>query len=121
MIIDYLAIALGGALGATIRYGVAELLPVGSGGIPWATLIVNVTGAFLLGALARGSEVRARWVLFAGVGLLGSLTTFSTLALELSMRSSASLALTYALSTAILGIGAAWLGAELMERWEDRE
>jgi len=121
MIIDYLAIALGGALGAAIRYSVAQLMPASADGIPWATLIVNLAGAFLLGALARASQARARWVLFAGVGFLGSLTTFSTLALEISMRSSASLALTYALWTLGLGIAAAWLGAEMMERWEDRQ
>ena len=59
----YLLAALGGALGALARWGVAEALPSSPAGWPWATLLVNLTGCLLLGALfavlaARSPEPR---------------------------------------------------------------
>jgi len=108
--LDYLAIALGGALGATIRFGTAVLLPTATGAWPWATFAVNLLGALLLGALAGLGRHTTRPLLFLTVGLLGSLTTFSTLAHELATRASPAVALAYGLSTLSLGIAAAWLG-----------
>jgi CrcB protein len=46
----YLLAALGGALGALARWALTEVVP-SPGGWPWATLLVNLTGCFLLGAL----------------------------------------------------------------------
>ena len=79
----WMAVALGGALGAMARYGVALALPTRpDGGLPWATLLVNVAGCFLIGILGaavnlghiRLSESQQA-ALF--VGLLGGFTTFS--------------------------------------------
>lgn len=78
----------GGSIGALSRYGVALLaVKLFGSRFPWGTLIVNLTGCFLIGlafALAdRGSPVMnpsAR--LFFVTGYLGALTTFSTFALE---------------------------------------
>ncbi len=47
----YLLAALGGALGALARWGVATALPHDPGGWPWATLVVNLTGCLLIGVL----------------------------------------------------------------------
>ena len=80
---SFLLVALGGAIGASLRYGAG--LAVGSGA--WATLFVNVTGSFALGLLtAWGVEKNwpgeeAIWLL-VGVGLLGAFTTFSTFSRE---------------------------------------
>jgi fluoride exporter len=79
-------IAAGGALGALGRWGVGLALPHADGGMPWATLVVNVSGAFAMGLLVAflvdrpGAHRLARP--FVGVGLLGGWTTFSALAVD---------------------------------------
>ena len=82
-----LLVMLGGGLGATSRYG-ASLLSVKWWGahFPWGTLIVNLTGCFLIGLLFALAE-RSRLLgpdlrLLLITGYLGALTTFSTFALE---------------------------------------
>jgi fluoride exporter len=81
------AIFAGGFLGALIRAGVAELLPQGAAGWPWATFTVNIIGAFLLGYfVTRGQERLALSAYrrpFLATGFCGALTTFSTLQVEL--------------------------------------
>lgn len=83
----WLAVALGGAVGAVARYGVSRWLPADpDGGMPWATLLVNVAGSLLLG-LVVGLAVSGRlgstfWAALLGPGLCGALTTFSTFAVE---------------------------------------
>ena len=83
----YLLAALGGALGALARWGVAEALPPSPGGWPWATLLVNLTGCLLLGVLLGGPRAPAPPAApgsrpFLGVGVLGGYTTYSTFAVE---------------------------------------
>ena len=85
--VNVLAVALGGAIGSTLRYGVNELL--GSrlrGEFPLATFLVNVSGAFLLGVVltlaVERTSVTHWWRLFLCVGVLGGYTTFSTLSYE---------------------------------------
>lgn len=83
-----LLVAAGGAVGALARFALAEALPP-RGGWPVATLLANLTGAFLLGALLeavarRGPETpRLRALrLTCGTGVLGGYTTVSALALD---------------------------------------
>ncbi len=83
------SVAAGGALGSLARYGLSLALRP-RGGVPVATLIENVSGAFLLGLLLQlllrgGHETpRRRWLrLTLGTGVLGGFTTYSALALEL--------------------------------------
>jgi fluoride exporter len=82
----HLLAALGGALGALARWAVAEALPTAAGGWPWATLLVNLTGCFLLGVLVAVLAARPRepgWVRpFLAVGVLGGYTTYSAFAVE---------------------------------------
>lgn len=77
------AIFLGGALGALLRAGLAEALPDPGVGWPWATFIVNVAGAALLGYwfTALPHTLYRRPLLTTG--FCGALTTFSTVQLEL--------------------------------------
>lgn len=74
----------GGVLGSAGRWGASELWRGGS--LPWGTLAVNLFGAAVLGALLprllAGARHERSLVLFAGIGLLGALTTFSALSLE---------------------------------------
>ncbi len=84
---NVLLVLLGGSIGAGCRYGVNLLAAwLWGGGFPWGTLIVNMTGCFLIG-LAFGLAERASWVtpsvrLFFVTGFLGALTTFSSFAVE---------------------------------------
>lgn len=77
------AIFLGGALGALLRAGLAEALPAGGAEWPWATFLVNIAGAALLGywftTLPHTSYRRP----LLTTGFCGALTTFSTVQLEL--------------------------------------
>jgi fluoride exporter len=79
---ELLAIFAGGFLGAVARALVAEALPHDPSAWPWATLAVNLAGAFALGWFA--TRLREPVVLsFVGTGVCGALTTFSALQLEL--------------------------------------
>lgn len=78
-------VALGGVVGASARYGIEHLWPVAPREFPWTTLIINVIGSALLAALLSAG-VRV-WrhpldVLFAGSGVLGGFTTFSTFSVQ---------------------------------------
>ena len=80
------AVALGGAFGALLRYGVNQFfIRHGYGGLPTATLVVNVVGCLLAGLLLVWIEQRvdpAFWRALLVTGVLGALTTFSALGLE---------------------------------------
>ena len=119
----WLAIALGGALGAMARHGVSTLIfDASSQKFPYATLSVNVLGSFIMGVLfvviiEKGllpSEMRT--VLM--VGFLGAFTTFSTFSLDalgLWQNGHLFLALIYTLGTVFL-----CLAAILMAVWLTR-
>jgi CrcB protein len=81
-----IAIYLGGVLGALARVGLAEATPHAAGGWPWGTLVVNMVGALALGYFfARLSDHPEDSLAhpFLTTGICGTLTTFSTLQLEL--------------------------------------
>ncbi|MFC4784356.1 fluoride efflux transporter FluC [Nocardioides sp. MAHUQ-72] len=73
------AVAVGGALGALLRWGLGELFP-DDHGFPWTTFAINVSGSFLLATLPAFYAVRRSPVLAAGLGtgVLGGYTTLST-------------------------------------------
>lgn len=79
-------IAAGGMLGASARYGAARLWPTPEDATPWTTLGVNAAGCLLIGVLmvfvveVGGAHPLLRP--FAGVGVLGGFTTFSTYAVD---------------------------------------
>jgi CrcB protein len=110
------AVFLGGILGTLARAGVAEALPAGGPDVPWATLLVNLAGAALLGWAAvalTGHQLRRHLV---ATGLCGALTTFSTFQLELyRMVDDGRLgrALLYAGASLAAGLAAAVAGRRL--------
>lgn len=77
-------VALGGAMGATARYGVNRAAVAAFGpAFPWATLIVNVAGSFVMGALVVVlSRVGNAWAPLLMTGVLGGFTTFSAFSLD---------------------------------------
>jgi CrcB protein len=117
-------IALGGALGAPLRYALEELHPAGPDGFPLTTVLVNVSGAFALGlflALAAGRWSRSRYLRpLVATGFLGAYTTFSTFAVELvtlGKDGHLPMAVWYAASSLAVGIGAAVAGIALGRRF----
>ena len=114
------AIALGGGLGSVARYLVAAAFPVHPGRFPWSTFLINLSGSFALGVLmVFVLEVwpPQRYVRpFAGIGILGGFTTFSTFAVEvrgLTAHGSWALADAYALNSLVGGVAAVWCGITL--------
>jgi len=80
------SIAIGGALGALARYGVATLAYTISGGtFPIGTLVINLSGSFLIGfffGLFDAVIISSVWRSMITIGFLGAFTTFSTFTLE---------------------------------------
>ena len=110
------AVALLGGVGAVARFGVDWLASMRLGWhFPYGTLVVNVSGAFLLGVLF-GAGVTGDAYVLAGTATLGSYTTFSTWMLEtqeLVERSARRAAALNVLVSLILGLAAAALGRTL--------
>lgn len=116
----YLWIALGGALGSTGRYWLSGLVATRMGGtFPWGTLVVNVTGSFLIGMLAAWVEPGGRRYLgpvgrqFFMYGLCGGYTTFSSFSLqtlELIREGDIAKAALNVLGSVALCMVAVWLG-----------
>ncbi|MFD5510515.1 CrcB family protein [Streptomyces sp. NPDC127051] len=114
------AIAAGGALGSSARYGTALLWPAGPGGFPWATFWTNAIGCALIGVLmvliSEGGRSAPHPLVrpFLGVGVLGGFTTFSTYAVDFSRlleEGEPGTALAYAGLTVIAALGAVWAAA----------
>ena len=116
--VNALAVALGGACGATLRYLISEFVSTRArADFPYHTMVVNISGAFVLGILMALAVDRAAvshwWRLFLGVGLLGGYTTFSTFAfetVELMQEGAAAAAFLNAAGSVVLGVAAALVG-----------
>ena len=111
------AIAVGGALGAPARYGVAQVVHVGAHGFPWATFWTNVSGSFALGvvlALVLERFPPTRYVRpLVATGILGAYTTYSTFAVETDLLvkdGHAATGLAYAAASLVTGLVAIWAG-----------
>lgn len=114
-----LLVGLGGAIGTTIRLLLtAWFLPVH--GVPVSVFLINITGAFLLGALLEtltrtGPDAGTRRTvrLFVGTGIIGGYTTYSTLAVgaaELLTTGQLWTAAAYGVGTVLIGAAATLLG-----------
>jgi CrcB protein len=112
-------VAIGGAFGAPARYVLGRALH-GAAGVPLATLTVNLSGAFVLGALLVMVGKRlppTRYVRpFFGTGVIGAYTTYSTFAVETDLllrHQRIGVAIGYVCATVIGGLVAAWAGVLL--------
>ena len=115
MTYNFLQVALGGAIGASARYGVNLLAVRLVPGLPLGTLAVNVLGCLAMGLLTamlmlRGGQHLAPLLL---TGVLGGFTTFSAFSLDtltLWERGAAGTALAYVAASVVLSLAAVTAG-----------
>jgi fluoride exporter len=117
------AIFVGGFVGAIARAELAVAIPFHPGRWPWATFIVNVAGAFMVGYFTTRLQERLPVAAYRrpllGTGLCGALTTFSTMQLELLRMldgNHVGMAFAYALSSVTLGFLAVAGATNLVRR-----
>tara|TARA_B100000035_G_C20964326_1_gene538028 strand:- start:82 stop:441 length:360 start_codon:yes stop_codon:yes gene_type:complete len=117
MLINFLYVGFGGALGAISRFGINEIfenyLSLSS---PVGTLFVNVVGCFLIGLIVGFTlPIKDTTYYFFIIGFLGSFTTMSALTYQTILMANTNFisALSYIIITIILTIFATYLGALL--------
>jgi CrcB protein len=115
---NYVAVFIGGGLGAALRHGVnrASLAWLGPA-FPYGTLFVNVAGGLMMGVLAELFLVKGggsqEFRLFLTTGLLGGFTTFSAFSLDAALmwqRGDYAALASYILASVFLSIAALFLG-----------
>lgn len=121
-----LAVAIGGAIGAWLRFVVGRfyevwLGPVRASAFPWGTLTVNVLGSLamglLVGWLARHGAMSETSRLFLAVGVLGGFTTFSSFSMEFALmaeRGAMAQAALYVAVSLVAGFAALFAGLAMM-------
>ena len=117
-------VAIGGALGAVTRYGVAVLVArFWTGEFPLATFLINVSGSFILGFFAtfaaEKSTLDPLWRLLVATGFVGAYTTFSTFEYEtqaLTETGATMIAVANVVGSVIAGFAAVQLGVILARR-----
>ncbi|WP_245632930.1 fluoride efflux transporter FluC [Alicyclobacillus kakegawensis] len=112
-----MAIAFGGLVGGFLRWVIEILIPT-PGSFPLSTLVINLSGAFVLGFFYRIADENGlrSWIRSGvGTGLIGSFTTFSTFCFETSslITSNIVLAVLYGLGSLISGLALAYLGNQI--------
>ena len=115
---------VGGGIGAALRHGVNVAAAAWFGtGFPWSTMIVNVVGSFVIGALAAWFAFRgdAMWTqplrLFLATGILGGFTTFSAFSLDFALlfeRGEIGQGIAYVLVSVALSLAAVFAGLFLV-------
>jgi CrcB protein len=116
----YLWVAIGGALGSVGRYWVSGLVAARFGEtFPWGTIVINVTGSFIIGVFAAFTDPDGRVLASPGfrqffmIGICGGYTTFSSFSLQ-TLRLAQDREWLYAGGNVILSVVlclvAVWLG-----------
>ncbi|MFJ3922621.1 fluoride efflux transporter CrcB [Streptomyces sp. NPDC090022] len=123
-------VALGGAIGASARYGASLIWPTVAGGFPWTTLAVNAVGCAVIGVFMV--VITDLWSAhrlvrpFFGTGVLGGFTTFSTYAVDiqkLAVGGQARTGLAYLVLTVVAALVAVWTAVWVTRRvlaWRQR-
>lgn len=108
---EYLVVAIGGGLGAILRFSLGKWIGNRLGtSFPYGTFVINIVGSFLLGfTLFMGETIH----LFFKVGFLGAFTTFSTFGYEaftLMEKGQYGRMIFYIIGSVLLGLVGAYLG-----------
>ncbi|MEO6965596.1 MAG: fluoride efflux transporter CrcB [Acidobacteriaceae bacterium] len=119
--LKYLFIALGGSLGAIVRYALDAAITDRMGTkFPYGTFVVNITACLIIGFslvfLGRRTELNPAWWFLIPVGFVGAYSTFSTFEWETfsSLQSGAFfLTALYLVLSIVLGLLAVWCGVLL--------
>ncbi len=122
MMMPWMVVAMGGAVGATLRHGVNQMALHWLGtGFPWGTLAINVIGSVLMGVLIGAFallwDAPQSMRLFLTTGVLGGFTTFSAFSLDavsLMQRGQISEAAFYVLASVVLSLGGLFAGMMLI-------
>jgi len=119
---QYLLIGLGGTVGAISRYSISIIFASNSFKYPFATLIVNLIGCFLLTFLLNFTKIKQLFStsLFTAlsVGVIGSFTTFSTVTIEIVdlWKLNTMLAIIYTITSIFGGLACCIMGYTLAKR-----
>ena len=121
--ITLISIAVGGALGALLRYFLGNQISIIFGtNFPWGILLINIFGSFLMGITIESFNLfsisNEPMQKFLTVGILGAFTTFSTFsldAIDLITKNRIFDAFLYIFASVILAIGFLFLGIQLVK------
>ncbi len=108
----WIAVAIGGAIGAGLRWAAGASWTHDRGDWPWATLAVNLIGCAVIGLAARRLRMGTVAWGFVVTGMLGGFTTFSSFAVEVDQlidAGRASIAICYVAVTLAGGYAATWI------------
>ena len=122
--VRYLAVLAGGALGTGLRYSLSTLIysTIKEPKFPYANLVINVSGSFMIGLLVQLFE--ARWLVSPTTriavltGILGGYTTFSSFSFEtyvLLRDGEVWRGILNASANVLVGLVAVWLGIRLAQ------
>jgi CrcB protein len=125
MLKNLILVASGGAIGSCLRYGLAVLFRSNgnfSSQFPWSTFSVNLIGCLVLGIVvgvvmkSTDDIFNSSLLLFLGIGMMGGFTTFSSFSVDtikLFQQGYNAIALTYVLSSNLLGIALGYFGLKI--------
>jgi CrcB protein len=121
--LTYLLVAIGGALGSVARFWVGGVIGARFGEtFPWGTILINITGSFVIGAIFSLTDTGGRWLappttrVFLMTGICGGYTTFSSFSLQtltLAQRGEWFKAGANCVLSLVLCLVAVWLGSAL--------
>uniref|UniRef100_A0A942SYW8 Fluoride-specific ion channel FluC n=1 Tax=Neobacillus citreus TaxID=2833578 RepID=A0A942SYW8_9BACI len=117
--VELLLVAVGGGVGAALRFLLDGLVKARVGRFPLGTLVINVSGSFVLGlvtGLGESGAIPSVSVVVLGTGMMGGYTTFSTASVEtvqLLRSGKTRLAVLNGLGMLVVSVGAAALGLSI--------